>query len=211
MGLWIFVGAGAILAWGLWPISFREEFLFPSGLSRLEVRWPTKVRSGDQYPIHMTILIDGNQEELSNLDKSGFRYDSLRTISLLNNRKNHLLAEARLEMSEALVNPDEIISQPVLSGKPVTFSWRVQPNRLHTNSGILWLYLQEVSISGEAEPRQPIMAKTIEIQTIDLIGLTGRGARMIGGFGSLLAMILCGSAGFMGLRGKYPLQGGHQR
>jgi hypothetical protein len=55
------------------------------------------------------------------------------------------------------------------------------------------------------------MAKTLEIQTIDLIGLTGRGARMIGGFGSLVAMILCGSAGLMGLRGKYLLQGGHQR
>jgi hypothetical protein len=120
-----------ILAWGLWPISYREELLFPSGISRLEVRWPTKIRSGSVSSSY-EIVIDGNQDELSKNSKEGYGTLSLQTISMLNNRNNHLLAEARLQMPEAQVIPEEMVSQPVLSGQPVSFSWMVQPNRLDT-------------------------------------------------------------------------------
>ena len=209
LGILILLISSAILVWGLWPTRERTANLilqvvspeatsglgsrFPpdhsgtfrlsTGTPALEPRrsrlsWPAVVREGDARQIHLQL--DEAVEQV------GEDFPS----SVVGADYN-LLAEARLDMAGVEVLPRETVSQPLRPGETVRFVWTAKPEDEGEFQGTVWLYFHFIPLNGFArESQQAISAQTIEIRTVDLLGMGGRTARVIGVCGVLLGIIL---------------------
>jgi hypothetical protein len=100
------------------------------------------------------------------------------------------LAAARLEFAGLLYTPADIVSQPLIQGKPVAFHWQVRPDGPGVYKGVVWLYFHSVPLDGGPETSRPVSAQEIEIRSIDFFGLSGMAARVSGGAGLLVGLLL---------------------
>ena len=94
-------------------------------------------------------------------------------------------------MAGVEVVPRETISRPMLPGEPVSFFWTARPDNAGKFQGTVWLYFHFVPLGKSAqESQQAISAQTIEIRTVDLLGMGGETARVAGLWGLLLGLLL---------------------
>jgi hypothetical protein len=157
---------------------------------RLTLEWPPSIRQGDSDVIRLSLEVDENGSLQTTAEIPGHETSSeiVRIPDLYDTHQ--VFAEARLEMAGTQVEPNELASQPLLRGQKVTFYWSVFPREVGNYRGVVWFYLRFVPLEGGPETQRPVTVQTIEIQSVNLLGLGGTPARLLGGIGALAGSVL---------------------
>lgn len=157
---------------------------------RLVLEWPATIRTGDADIVRLTLDIDASGNLTPTAEIAGHKTRG-QVVEIPNLYETHrVLAEARLDLAGMQVSPGDLVSQPLLPGQPVTFYWSVSPQQENTYRGVVWFYLRFIPIRGGAESQRTISAQTIEIRAVNLLGLSGAPARLLGGVGVLIGSLL---------------------
>lgn len=153
---------------------------------RLTLEWPSKIRKGDADIVRLTLEMD----ELGNLTPTAMvegHETRGETVYIPNVYDTHtVIAEARLDLAGMEVSPGEVIAQALLPGKAVSFFWSVSPDEVGSFRGTVWLKLRFLPLDGGPESERMLTSQIIEIQSVNLLGLGGASARLLGGLGAVL-------------------------
>ncbi len=103
---------------------------------------------------------------------------------------HHVIAEARFDIAGMEVRPTELASEPLTQGTSATFYWSVRPQEVGDYRGTIWLYLRFVDKSNGEESRQTVSAQIVEIEAVNLLGLSGAFARTTGVVGSIVGTVI---------------------
>lgn len=143
----------------------------------LSLDWPQKIRLGDSDVIHLSLEMDPNGTLTPTAQYAGHTIEGA-PIQIPNLYDTHnLVAEARLDLADAAVSPQGVISEPLRPGQTLHYYWSVSPNQLGTKRGTLWLYLNLVPKAGGETERLPLISKPIEIESVSVLGLPADLAR----------------------------------
>ena len=158
----------------------------------LTLSWPTWVRVGDSGLIQLKIA---EVREMGGVLDRGKNQPPVMGELAASGEENSLI-EGRLEISGMLAIPFGEIYEPYQPGGRAAFFWNVQPEQVGIFDGFLWLHLSRF-IDGNSlsdpmlnDGRSLITAQRIQIQTVDLFGLDGPTARLIGVIGIALGILL---------------------
>jgi hypothetical protein len=88
--------------------------------------------------------------------------------------------EARLDLPGVDLFPADILRVPYRPGQPVSFRWLVTAQTAPATSGTLWLVEVGQDAKGE-ETRRPLMARQVAVDLQQVVGLSIRDARWLGG------------------------------
>lgn len=157
---------------------------------RLTLEWPATIRAGDGDVVRLTLEVDASGNLVPTAEIAG--HQTTGQIVKIPNlfETHHVLAEARLDLAGVQVLPNDLVSQTLLPGQRVDFSWSVKPEGVGTFRGTVWFYLRFIPINGGSESQRTISAQPIEIKSVDLLGLTGTPARLVGVLGTLVGSVL---------------------
>ena len=157
---------------------------------RLVLEWPPTIRVGDSDLVRLTLDMDTQGNVTPTVETEGHETET-EIIQIPNLYNTHrVFAEARLDMAGLEVKPSDLVSQPLLPGHTVTFSWSISPDKASTYRGIVWFKLRYIPLQGGAESEQAISAQTIEIRGVNFLGISGTPARILGGVGTLLGSVI---------------------
>jgi hypothetical protein len=153
---------------------------------RLTLEWPPSIRSGDGDVVRLTLDVDAAGNLVPTAEIAGHQ-TTAQTVQIPNLfNTHHVLAEARLDLAGVQVDPQGLVSQTLLPGQSVEFSWSVKPEGVGTFRGNVWFYLRFIPINGGLESERTISAQPIQIRSVDLLGLSGTPARVVGVLGTLV-------------------------
>jgi hypothetical protein len=156
----------------------------------LILEWPRKIRVGDADIIRLTLDVD----ELGNLTPTAeiAGHEILgKAVFIPNVYDTHnVIATARLDISGLQITPNTLIEQSLLPGEKLDYFWSVRANDIGTFRGTVWLYLRFLPLDGSGEIQRPLTAQVIEINSINLLGLGGAPARLLGTIGIVVSGLL---------------------
>jgi hypothetical protein len=184
--------AAILLFWSLLPAR-REIRVLPLTVPQLggptpfgslearqiRIEWPATIRLGE------TGLVRLELEPVKSATDASSAQPPLDA-----DKSYHLIAEARLEMLGAEVQPSAEISEPLLPGQSVTFFWHVRPGRVNDYDGTLWLYLRSIPAGEGQELRQAVSAQQISIQAMTFFGLAATPTKLLGALGLIIGVVL---------------------
>jgi hypothetical protein len=157
---------------------------------RLTVEFPPQIRAGDSDLVRLTLEVD----DLGNLTPTAQMGDNVVTgevVEIPNLYETHqVIAEARFDLAGMEVRPSELVSEALLPGNLVTFQWSVRPEDVGFYRGTIWLYLRFVDKQSGEESRKTVSAQIVEIEAVNILGLSGEWARTTGIIGSVVGTIL---------------------
>jgi hypothetical protein len=87
--------------------------------------------------------------------------------------------EGRLELAGADLFPAEIMRVPYHPGQTVSFRWLVTAHADTAENGTLWL-VAVVMDAGKQETRYPMLARPIQVEVQQVLGLSFPSARWVG-------------------------------
>jgi hypothetical protein len=157
---------------------------------RLTVEWPPDIKVGDSDIIRMTLDVDtgGNMTVTAQVEGNETRSE---TVSIPNLYETHnVMVEARMDLAGVQVSPAGEVSEPLLPGEPVSFSWSVKPEEVGTFRGTIWVHLRFFPKDGGPESRRALSAQLVEVRAVNFLGLGGSAARWLGGLGTLLGSFI---------------------
>jgi len=197
-GILVLLISLAMLAWGTWPVgrSTRQAALrLPGGgVYNLELTWPAWMRARDAGVVRLVLRAE--QENESGDDLAG-------ALGAANR-----LVESRLEAAGLMSVPAGEVIEPLLPGKRAIFYWSVLPEQRGEIEAVIWVNLRSPAAeSGEAgsqaiQQSLLLTAQKIPIRTFDLFGLDGRAARLSGGVGVFIGIVII-LEGFVSLRKRF--------
>jgi hypothetical protein len=156
----------------------------------LILEWSPTIRVGDSEVIRLSLdmLDDGRITPTMAADYETFSGD-VQIPSIY--ESHYVTAEVRLDISGMQISPGTEIIEAVRPSKPVTFYWNVSPEKFGDFRGTVWLHLHFIPIGDEGgDGRIPISAQIIQIRAINLLGMSGKTARILGLFGILVGSVL---------------------
>jgi hypothetical protein len=146
----------------------------------LTLEWPARLRTGDSDVIRLTLEVD---EEGNITPTASYEGNEIITeLVLIPNvyDTHNVLAEARLDIAGLEVIPPDLFSQALRPGETVTFSWSVRAADVGRYRGTVWLFLRFLPLDGSADSQVALSAQVIEIQAVNLLGIGGTTARLMG-------------------------------
>ncbi len=189
LGLILLIASVLLLVWGYYPQQEENLTLQIPGIGQQSLNWSSSLRAGDVGFIRLTLssdemVLDGNA--LLG-DESGI-LDPVRQMILKD--PYNIVAETRIEIPGASVLPGAEMSQPLRQGEDLKTIWQIMPLEPGTLNGEVWLYLHPISENQGDGIRQPISILNINLQSIDLFGVTGHQARISGIIGIGIVLLL---------------------
>jgi hypothetical protein len=217
--IWVALLVSAIiLLWGVWPFATQERSirltredmqwllpgaslpatqgpssdteLTPSEERLLVLEWPARIRSGDARVIRLTLEADteGNLVPTTQLEGSQVTGEPISIPDLYDT--HNLVAEARMDIAGVQYTPSGLVSEAMRPGRPVIFLWSVRPIDVGDYQGTVWLYLRLVPLDGSEDIRQVLSTQLIEFQAVNLLGMGGTAARVLGSVGVVVSTVL---------------------
>ena len=157
---------------------------------RLTLEFPPRIRAGDSDVVRLTLEVD-DLGDLALTARVGGNVVTGEIVEFPNlYESHHVIAEARFDLAGVEVRPPELISEPLSPGNTVTFLWSIRPEDAGVYRGTVWLYLRFVEKHSGEESRKTVSAQIVEIEAVDLLGLSGEFARTTGVIGSVLGTII---------------------
>jgi hypothetical protein len=157
---------------------------------RLTIEFPPRMRAGDSDLVRLTLEVD----ELGNITPTaeiGGNVITGEVVEIPNLYESHtVIAETRFDIAGMQVRPAELVSESLLPGSSVTFYWSIRSPEVGVYRGTIWLYLRFVDKSNGAESRKTISAQIVEIEAVNLFGLSGNLARTTGVVGSVVGTVI---------------------
>lgn len=157
---------------------------------RLTVEFPARIRVGDSDLILLTLEVDtlGN---LTPTAEIGGNVVTGEIIEIPNLYESHqVIAESRFDLAGMEVRPGELVSEALSPRSSVTFRWSIRPQEVGEYRGTIWLYLRFVDKQSGEESRRTLSAQIVEIEAVNLFGLSGDLARTTGVVGSIVGTII---------------------
>lgn len=157
---------------------------------RLTLEFPPRIRAGDSDVVRLTLDVD----ELGNITPTAIVGGDVVTGEVIEipnlYETHHVIAEARLDLAGAQISPPDLTSQTLLPGQTVQFFWSIRPDGVGLYRGTAWLFLRFVDkVSGE-ESRRAVSAQSVEIEVVNLFGLSGKLVRSAGAVGSVVGTVI---------------------
>lgn len=159
-------------------------------MRRLTLEFPPRIRAGDSDIIRLTLEVDasGNVTPTAVINGNVVTGDVITIPNLY--ETHHVIAEARLDMAGMQISPPDLSSQTLLPGQSIRFFWSIRPDAVGQYRGTVWLYLRFVDkVSGE-ESRTAVSAQTVEIEAVNLFGVSAGVVRVAGGVGSVVGAVI---------------------
>jgi hypothetical protein len=156
----------------------------------LTFEFPPKIRAGDSDIVRLTLAVDasGNITPTAVVNGNVVTGNTIEIPNLYDT--HHVIAEARMDMAGVQISPPDLSSQTLLPGQSIMFFWSIRPTDIGLYRGTVWLYLRFVDkVSGE-ESRVAVSAQTVEIEAVNLLGLSGRTVRSVGAVGSVVGTVI---------------------
>lgn len=156
----------------------------------LTLEFPPKMREGDSDIVRMTLEVDdlGNITPTAETEGNVISGEVIEIPNLY--ETHHVIAEARFDIAGMEVRPSELISAPISQGQTAVFYWSIRPNDVGVYRGTVWLYLRFVDKSNGEESRKTVSAQIVEIEAVNLLGLSANLARATGMVGSVVGTVL---------------------
>jgi len=157
---------------------------------RLTLEFPPQIRAGDSDVVRLTLEVDdlGNITPTAQIGGNVVTGGVVEIPNLY--ESHHVIAESRFDIAGVEVSPTELISEPLTQGTSATFYWSVHPQEVGTYRGTIWLYLRFVDKQSGEESRKTVSAQIIEIEAVNLLGLSGNFARTTGVLGSIIGTVI---------------------
>jgi hypothetical protein len=156
----------------------------------LTLEYPPRMRAGDSDIVRLTLEVD----DLGNLTPTAEIEGNIVTgevVEIPNLYETHqVIVESRFDIAGMEVRPSELISAPISQGQTAVFYWSIRPNDVGHYRGTIWLYLRFVDRSSGEESRKTVSAQIVEIEAVNLLGVSANAARTTGMVGSVLGTIL---------------------
>lgn len=156
----------------------------------LTLEWPARLRQGDSDIVRLTLELD-DQGHIIPTSQIGGHSTTGQVVEIPNLYQTHsVYAEARLDLAGMDVSPNDLVSQTLLPGRSVTFSWSVRPPEASIYRGNVWFYLRFIPKAGGEASQIAISSQPVEIRATNLLGMSGQPARWVGGIGSIVGSVL---------------------
>ena len=185
-----------ILLWGAWPLEKRsrsapillQEGSIPPTASNVpgynarqaKLEWPGTMRAGDPGSIRFEL--------------EAVRSGTALGIGSGGESVDHWLVQARLDLAGVAAVPPGEVSEPLRPGHPALFQWDVRTKKPGLYQGTLWIYSRAVpgqaGEEGLEQNRQVLSAQRFEFRVINLFGLGGTQARILGVTGAVLSLLI---------------------
>lgn len=156
----------------------------------LALEYPPRVRAGDSDIVRLTLEVDdlGNITPTAQIEGNVVTGEVIEIPNLY--ETHHVIAEARFDIAGMEVRPGELISAPISQGQTAVFYWSIRPEEVGVYRGTVWLYLRFVDKSSAEESRNTVSAQIVEIEAVNLLGLSANLARATGMVGSVIGTVL---------------------
>lgn len=138
----------------------------------LMVTWPAAARVGDS--------------EIISLDFSPAAQNDPYDPPL---RSTEAALAARLELPGVRYSPQGEITQALVIGRPVRFSWTIYPERAGESTAMVWIHLVRLPAGSNAD-RIVVSAQRLEMQANSFFGISGPWARSMGAAGVIIGAVL---------------------
>ena len=157
---------------------------------RLTLEFPPRIRAGDSDIVRLTLEVDdlGNIIPTAQFEGNVVTGEIVQIPDLY--ESHHVVAESRFDIAGMEVRPAELISIPLAPGQSATFSWSIRPSDAGVYRGTIWLYLRFVDKLSAEESRTTVSAQIVEIESVNLLGLSGSFARTAGLLGSVIGTVI---------------------
>ena len=157
---------------------------------RLTLEFPTTIRAGDSDIVRLTLEVDdlGNVTPTAQFEDHVVTGETVQIPNLY--ESHHVIAESRFDIAGMEVRPADLISMPLAAGQSASFSWSIRPPETGVYRGTIWLYLRFVDKLDGEESRITISAQIVEIEAVNLLGLSGSFARTAGLVGSVVGTVI---------------------
>ena len=157
---------------------------------RLTLEFPPRIRAGDSDIVRLTLEVDdlGNVTPTAQFGGNVVTGGVVQIPNLY--ETHHVVAESRFDIAGMEVRPTDLISVPLAEGQSVTFTWSVRPQEVGVYRGTIWLYLRFVDKSNGAESQITVSAQIVEIEAVNVFGLSGGWARTTGLIGSIIGTVI---------------------
>jgi hypothetical protein len=183
LGLLIFFLSISLLVWGSWPQSIDNRSVSinsaPAALPderTLTLAWPAWIRAGDSGMVRL--VLEPLVQQASSAPSTG-------------QTESNVLIEARLDLAGIQYAPLGEVSQVILPGRPVLFSWELLPVQPGVYRGDVWIHVNLAPGSGGQGQRYVLTAQKIEIVTTGVLGFKSISARLWGTLGIIIGLALC--------------------
>jgi hypothetical protein len=157
---------------------------------RLTLEFPPIIRAGDSDIVRLTLEVD----ELGNITPTAQFEGNVVTGEVIQfpdlYESHHVIAESRFDIAGVEVRPTDLINVPLAQGQTATFSWSIRAPDVGVYRGTVWLYLRFVDKLNGEESRLTVSAQIVEIEAVNLVGLSGSAARTAGFIGSIVGTVI---------------------
>ncbi len=156
----------------------------------LTLEFPPRIRAGDADLVRLTLEVDdlGNLTPTAQLDGNVVTGKIVEVPNLYDSHQ--VIAEARFDLAGVEVRPPDLVSEALTPGSSVTFQWSIRPRDVGSYRGTIWLYLRFVDKQSGEESRKTVSAQIVEIEAVNVLGLSGEFARTTGVIGSVVGTII---------------------
>ena len=156
----------------------------------LVLEFPSRIRTGDSDLIILTLEMDedGNMTPTAQFDDHQVRGSAVEIPNLYDT--HNVIAQARLDLAGVDYTPRGEMVEPMRPGVPVVFSWSISPQNVGTYRGTVWVHLQFIPLDGSEPSRRVLSAQVLELDAVNLLGLGGTSARLIGAVGAMVGAFL---------------------
>ena len=146
---------------------------------QVRLQWPSSLRIGDQAVILLDIT--SVHQDIPSPEKGIYSdvYDNY-----------NIMLEARFEIVGIRVEPANPVRESLLPGQSVSFRWEITADQAGDNTGNVWLSLRFLPLDGKPPIQEPVFASMLGIHSSSLFGLSGPVARLLGGVGVVLSLLL---------------------
>lgn len=152
------------------------------------LEWPLKIRERDSALILLTISMDEQGNLTATAQSSSGSIEPV-PFDIPNIYDTHnIVALARLDLA-GLEAYREAIREPLRPGREVTFRWSIRANESGIYRGVVWLHLELVSKKDGTTEQQLVMARTIEVEAVTVLGMPGWLARSLGALGLVASTV----------------------
>ena len=157
---------------------------------RLTLEFPPTMRAGDSDIVRLTLEVDelGNVTATAQFEEHVVTGEIIQIPNLY--ESHHVIAESRFDIAGVEISPTELISMPLAPGQSVTFLWSIRPPDVGVYRGTIWLYLRFVDKLNGEESQITVSAQIVELEAVNLFGLSGSFARTTGLIGSVIGTII---------------------
>ena len=157
---------------------------------RLTLEFPPTIRAGDSDIVRLTLEVDdlGNITPTAQFEGNVVTGEVIQFPDLY--ESHHVIAESRFDIAGVEIRPADLINIPLEKGQTATFRWSIRPPDVGIYRGTIWLYLRFVDKLNGKESRLTVSAQIVEIEAVNLIGLSGSAARTAGFIGSIVGTVI---------------------